>query len=77
MKNLPIKIGNQNWIGNRSNIMKGTETPDNCIIAANSMCNTKYDIPSYSLIAGSPAKLKKTGIYRVLDKEEQEIEKKN
>lgn len=76
IRNTPIKIGNNNWIGNRSNIMKGTETPDFCIIAGNSLCNTRYEIPEYSFIAGSPAKLKKTGIYRVLDKEESEIEKK-
>lgn len=69
-----ILIGNNNWIGNRSSIMKGTITPDFCIVASNSLCNTLYEIP-YSLLAGVPAKLKKTGIYRVLDKEESEIEK--
>ncbi|WP_340112515.1 acyltransferase [Maribellus mangrovi] len=72
-KNKRIIIGNNNWIGNRANIMKGTITPDYCIIAGGSMCNKTFEIPNYSLIAGSPAELKKTGIYRVLDEEEKEI----
>ncbi|MFH6769534.1 acyltransferase [Gaetbulibacter aquiaggeris] len=71
--NASVKIGNNNWIGNRSNIMKGTETPDFCIIAGGSLCNQKYDIQEYSLIAGTPAKLKKTNVYRVLDEEEKDI----
>ncbi|WP_439185740.1 acyltransferase [Carboxylicivirga taeanensis] len=74
--NAPIKIGNNNWLGNRSNIMKGTNTPDFCIIAGGSLCNQHYDIPNYSMIAGVPAKLKKTGICRVLDAEEAEINHK-
>lgn len=69
----PIIIGAHNWIGNRCNIMKGTVIPDYTIVAAGSLCNKNYDFPQYSLIAGSPAKLIKTGIYRCLDKEEEEI----
>ncbi|MBT63398.1 MAG: hypothetical protein CML13_09335 [Puniceicoccaceae bacterium] len=65
-----IRIGNNNWIGNRCSIMKGAVTPNFCIVAGASLCNKKYDIPEYSLLAGSPAKLMKTGIYRVLDDEE-------
>lgn len=69
----PIVIGAHNWIGNRCNIMKGTLIPDYTIVASGSLCNKHYDFPQYSLIAGSPAKLIKTGIYRCLDKEEEEI----
>jgi acetyltransferase-like isoleucine patch superfamily enzyme len=69
----PIRIGSNNWIGNRCSIMKGATLPSYTIVAANSLCNKKYDFPEYSLIAGSPAKLIKTGIYRCLDKEEDEI----
>lgn len=61
-----IRIGKNNWIGLKCTVMKGTETPDYTIVAGNSVINKKYDIPEYSLIAGSPAKLKFTGIYRDL-----------
>lgn len=71
----PIVIGAHNWIGNRVTIMKGVETPDYTIAGACSLLNKKYQIPEYSLIAGSPAKLIKTGIYRCLDDEEAMIRK--
>lgn len=58
-----IKIGSYNWFGNRVNIMKGTRTPDNCIVASNSLCNKDYtSLPSFSLIAGLPAKFIKQGV---------------
>lgn len=63
----PIKIGNNNWIGIQSLILKGTETPDYCIFAARSILTKKYDFPEYSLIAGTPPKLVKQGIYRDLE----------
>ena len=69
----PIVIGAHNWIGNRCNIMKGAVIPNYTIVAAGSLCNKHYDFPQYSLIAGLPAKLIKTGIYRCLDREEAEI----
>jgi len=69
----PVVIGEHNWIGNRVTIMRGVETPDYTIAGACSLLNKKYQIPEYSLIAGSPAKLIKTGIYRCLDEEETEI----
>ncbi|WP_299396354.1 acyltransferase [uncultured Gelidibacter sp.] len=72
-RNSPIKIGENNWIGNRVSIMKGTVTPNYCIIASLSLCNKNYDIPNYSLIAGTPAKLIKTDVYRVLEEEEAQI----
>lgn len=66
--NSPIKIGSYNWFGNRCNIMKGTITPNNTIVASNSLCNKDYsDIPEYSLLAGSPAKLKNKGIKRLFE----------
>lgn len=67
-KNAPIKIGSYNWFGNRVNIMKGTQTPDHCIIASNSLCNKNYtNYPAYSIIAGSPAKFIKQGIRRLFE----------
>lgn len=71
----PIHIGSHNWVGNRVNIMKGAYLPNYTIVAAGSLCNKKYDFPEYSLIAGAPAKLIKTGIYRCLDDEETEIKR--
>jgi len=68
-----IRIGNHNWIGNRTSIMKGAVLPDFCIIASGSLCNKAYDVPQDSMLGGVPAKLLKTGIYRVLDREEKEI----
>ena len=65
-----IKIGKNNWIGNRTSIMKGSETPDFCIVASNSLINKSYSISSYCLLGGIPAKLIKTNIYRVMDEEE-------
>ena len=62
----PIVIGKNNWIGTRCMVMKGTQTPDFCIASARSMLNKKYDIPSYSLIGGTPAKFIKEHLFRDL-----------
>ncbi len=59
-----VEIGSNNWIGARVNIMKGCKTPDYTIISSASLCNKVYDIPNYSVIAGTPAKLIKTGYKR-------------
>ncbi len=69
----PIVIGAHNWIGNRVNVMKGAIIPDYTIVAAGSLCNRHYSHDEKSLIAGTPAKLVKSGIYRCLDQEESEI----
>lgn len=62
----PIIIGKNNWIGTRSMVMKGTQTPDFCIASARSMLNKAYDVPSYSLIGGIPAKFIKDHLFRDL-----------
>lgn len=62
----PIIIGRNNWIGTRSMVMKGTQTPDYCIASARSMLNKAYDVPSYSLIGGTPAKFIKEHLFRDL-----------
>lgn len=59
-----VVIGSNNWIGTRTSIMKGCMTPDYTIIGSSSVCNKKYEIPSYSILAGNPAKLIKTGVKR-------------
>lgn len=65
----PVIIGNNNWIGNRSTIMKGTATPDFLIVGSNSLLNKDYTktIDSYSIIGGAPAKLIKKGYERIFD----------
>ena len=46
----PIIIGNNNWFGFDCLILKGTKTPDNCIISAKSVLNRKYKIPENSIL---------------------------
>lgn len=67
-KTTPIIIGSYNWFGNRVNIMKGTITPDYIITASNSLLNKDYtQLPVYSVLAGTPAKLVKSGIKRMFE----------
>lgn len=63
----PIHIGSYNWIGCCTFIKKGTVTPDYTIVASTNTLLTKdySDIPPYSVLAGVPAKVIKTGIRRV------------
>ena len=58
----PIRIGNHCWICNNVQILKGTELPKDIIVGSCSLLNKVYDIPSHSLLAGNPAKVRKTGI---------------
>lgn len=51
----PIWIGNDVWIGAGSIILKGVKVNDGAIIAAGSIV-TK-DVPSFSIVAGNPAKV--------------------
>lgn len=66
-----ISIGNDCWIATKALVFKNTVLPSNCIVAANSLLNKTYDIPEKSLLAGQPAVLKKTRVYR--DKEKDRI----
>lgn len=52
----PVRIGNNVWIGENAVILPGTIVGDGCIIGANAVLNGK-DYPSYSIIAGIPAKV--------------------
>lgn len=53
-----VIIGNNVWIGENVVILSGTIVGDGCIIGANAVLNGK-DYPSYSIIAGIPAKVVK------------------
>lgn len=67
-----IRIGSHNWFGNRCNIMKGTITPNNTIVASNSLTNKNYTqtIGQYTLMAGTPAKVMKTNVKRLFEGED-------
>lgn len=58
----PIRIGNKWWFAFRNVIMPGTIVPDGCVVASNSLLNKDYSPHVYSLIAGSPAQIKREGI---------------
>lgn len=69
---LPIKIGDYNWVGNRSSIMQKTNTPNYCMIASNSLCNKDYSsLGNNILIGGVPAKLITEDISRDWDGEKE------
>ncbi len=61
-----VHIGKGCWFAYGNYIMKNTNLPDYCVIAAKSVLNKDYKVPNCSLLAGIPATLKRTGIY--LDK---------
>lgn len=52
---LPVKIGNNVFIGQHATILMGTTIGDNCIIGANSL--VKGTFPDNVVIAGNPAKI--------------------
>lgn len=64
-----INIGNNVWIASRSSVMKGVTIPSFSIIAGNSLVSKSFaDITTQgNLFAGSPAVLKVTGCFRLLN----------
>lgn len=69
----PISIGSSNWIGNNSQIMKGTKTKEFTMVAARSLLNRNYvemyPNEEFVTLAGIPAKLKSTGFQRIFSRE--------
>ena len=63
-------IGNGAWIGANSIIMRGIKIGEGAVIGANSFVKT--DVPPYSIVVGSPAKVYK---YRFKDNIIEKIEK--
>lgn len=61
---LPVRVGDESWISFQTTIMKGTIIPDRSVVASRSLCNKDYGVTSYVLIAGTPAKIIKKGIWR-------------
>lgn len=64
-----IIIGKYNWIGNSTYIKKGTITPDYLIVASSNTQLVKdySELPPYSVLGGSPAKIIASGIRRIYD----------
>lgn len=63
----PIKIGSYNWIGSYTFVKKGAITPDYTIVSSpNAMVGKDYtSIEPYSILAGCPAKVLRTGLRRI------------
>ncbi len=59
----PISIGNNVWLGMRSIILKGSNVPNNCVVAAQSVVNKAFCEPN-CVLAGNPAVVKKRNIRR-------------
>lgn len=56
----PIIISDNVWICQRVIILKGVTIGEGAVIAAGSVVT--HDVPAFSIVAGSPAKVVKTGI---------------
>jgi acetyltransferase-like isoleucine patch superfamily enzyme len=54
-------MGNHIRVGCRCTILKGSNIPDNTIIAANSLMAKEYQVGN-CIIGGNPARLLRTGI---------------
>lgn len=59
--NLDVEIGNKVWIANNCSILKGSKIADGSIVASHSKVINK-DYPPEALLAGTPAKMIKTGV---------------
>lgn len=58
-----IFIGEGVWLGFRNVVLKNTSIPNQCVVCSNSLLNKKYNCAVFSVLAGSPAKIVKTGLY--------------
>lgn len=56
-----VIIGNHVWIAAHAKIYKGAKIPDDCVVAAYSLVNKKFD-KTNCLLAGMPAGIKKENI---------------
>jgi acetyltransferase-like isoleucine patch superfamily enzyme len=61
----PVVIGSYNYIGNRVSVMPGSQTPNYCTVASNSLCNKDFSkLEENILLAGMPVKLIRNMISR-------------
>lgn len=59
----PIYIGEGCWFSFKTVVMKGVNLAPFCVVSSNSLVNKSFDEP-YSMLAGTPARLVKSGFYR-------------
>lgn len=57
-----VVIGNNVWVGAHARILKGSEIPNNCVVANSSIITKKF-IQNNCVIAGYPAKVIRENIY--------------
>ena len=57
----PVTIGNHVWITSNVDILKGSEIPDNCVVAYRSCVLSKFTTP-HCIIGGYPAKVLRENI---------------
>lgn len=57
-----VMIGNNVWIGSKSDIMKGAVIPDGCIVGSHTSVTKKFDKMN-CLIIGRPGIIKKENVY--------------
>ena len=62
-----IKIGNNVWVTEGVTILKGSQIPDNSVIATKAMVNSKFEVKN-TIIGGIPAKIIKRNIDWRFDK---------
>jgi len=53
-QSLPIRIGNDCWIGINSVILPGVVLGDGCVVGANSVVTKSF--PEFSIVGGVPAR---------------------
>ena len=72
-KKKEIVIGGGTWIGHHTTITKGSQIPDNTVIASCSLVNKDLRTTGSGLYAGSPVRLIKLGLRRIFDKKTEYI----
>ena len=69
-----VVIGENTWIASQCMIGKGVQLPPYTIVGARSLVNEHTNkIPSYCLIAGTPAKVIRQGVWRDIEDDKIEI----
>lgn len=73
--NKDITIGSYNFIGARSTVKGNTVTPNNCLVATNTLLNKNYSsLVENIILGGIPAKLVKENIVRDWETEKKNLE---
>lgn len=68
-----VYISKGTWISSYCKIMKGTQLPENSIVAGSSMVNKDFSqLPANTVFVGTPAKPAKIGYRRIFNKQEED-----